>query len=885
MSIRGLTQCDQCPLKRYWGKMKVPVYENGRVIAKADYRAVGFMGSKTAPIIHVGESPGAKEVLDGKCFVGPTGKLIEAEYAKHKIQTDKFFFGNACRCHIPKKEVSRKEITAAMQCCRAAIGYYIRQLRPKLVVCFGDIAMQQVLKKTGITSKRGQFFRSEEYNCDVFVTYHPAYCLYDQSKFAFWRPDMETIAEFVKNGYEKRDVHADREYRDIDDCQFLLDKENYVLGVDTETEGKDWLNPNSVVIGICLSDDTGKGYFLRLIEEVGSHDKCDLTIKWMRKGKLTDVRVKILSGFQKKLRQVRELMRRPDIKKTMFHGNYELHYLGKLGIKRSDIVSYTLDVQLGLHCLDPDAHKQNSLADAILMLTPHRADHKHEFQSNVDMGDLLAADNAKVGQYGAADADATREAGLILRQRLLNDNGHKLARYYAKFLHPATTTVLYEIEKNGFKFDTDRLSMAMTQTVQFLNQKAQEALSYVPKKVLRAHAAKGLKLTRDDLLRDILFSKSGFGITPLAYTKGSTADNRRPVVDQKTLKRIRDEGAIDDGVREFLSAYLAWVPYSTLYSTFLKGISKLVRHDGRVHPQVSTVFTATGRTGMRQPNGQNIPKRNPEIARIIRSLIVAPPGKVLVAIDFSQSELRWIADWGNVKEFADVFKAGGDLHMKTGRAIAPLDWDSLSDAEKKNYRQQAKAVNFGYSYGMGALKFVTYARDEYNVRFSLEEAEAHRETYLFKEYPSIPRWHAREIAFARKYGYCRTPYGRLRMLPDINSDDFRARGEAERRAINTPIQGASSDSTLLAGLISRQENFIDDDSAKIILFVHDELVVEVDEDKHEDVARNLHSCFVHGVPDRLKIDFAYKMKVPLLADVSVGKNLAEMHELKFEDAV
>lgn len=490
---------------------------------------------------------------------------------------------------------------------------------------------------------------------------------------------------------------------------------------------------------------------------------------------------------------------------------------------------------------------------------------------------MISAPIEEVAKYAAADTASTYEGGVVARRHLLADPGKKLARYYAKFSHPVTSTVLFEIERNGIRFDMSRLPAATEQVVMYLNEKSRAALSFVPKAVLKAHMTKGLKLTRTDLIRDIMFSKKGFGITPAAdgLTPGGV-----PSANQNLLKRLLDEVQDEPELEGFLENYLAWAPYQKLHSTYLKSLGRLVRSDGRIHPQISTIWTATGRTAMQKPNLQNIPKRKPEIATIVRALFIASPGKVLLSVDYSQSELRWIADWGRVRTFMRVFRNDEDIHTDTATGMVGEEaWATLTDKQKKEYRQKAKAVNFGFVYGMHGKKFKNYARDEYGVKMTQEEAEAYRHWFLYEKNPDIPIWHERDVAFARKHGYIRTAFGRIRRTPNINSDDFRIRSEDERIAINTSIQGPSSDGALLGALIARTNTehcVIDNRIAKLVLFVHDELVVEVDEDRYEEVANGLKWALETGVPEALKTDFDYELRVPFKAEVSVGPNLANM---------
>ncbi len=223
-------------------------------------------------------------------------------------------------------------------------------------------------------------------------------------------------------------------------------------------------------------------------------------------------------------------------------------------------------------------------------------------------------------------------------------------------------------------------------------------------------------------------------------------------------------------------------------------------------------------------------------------MLVASPGKVLVAADYSQSDLRWIAHESADRNMRQIFLDGGDMHEITGRGLAERhgeNWDDLDSAARKGYRQKAKPVNFGLPYDQSAKGFQAYARDQYGVHFTLEGAETYRTTFLNTLYPGLPAWHERRKAEARKFGFVRSAYGFIRRTPNINSSDQFKMGEDERVAVNTGIQSASNDSALLAALEARQSGFIDDYKARLVLFIHDELIYEVDEDMVDDFVPGL----------------------------------------------
>lgn len=876
----SLTNCGECPLHKYMGK-EIPAFRGRTRVGKASYCEVPYRGPrKNVDVMIVGESPGSLEIYQRQPFVGETGELVARSLRENGLDPSSLFYANACRCMLQKEDkVNKTLVKKALNCCRPALNKAIKVLQPKAILCFGDVALNQVLKQSGITKKRGKFQKSSEFDCWVFPTFHPAACFRDQGKFAFWNPDMSTFAKFVKDGFVMSDVSEKGVYQDVDSIRFLLDKKDFTCAIDTETQGKEWCNPDSVVISYSISDEEGKGYNIWLCSECQEGEEPDRIIKWprkvaSRKSELVDVPVKFAPDYERKIAELRELCNRQDIKIVMMNGNYDLHRLRQLGISREEVQRYTMDVQTAAHALDPDNFIKASLLDIQMAFLTNKRDHKTVFGEEVDKGDMLGAakeNPQRHTMYAAADTDVTLGCANVLKGHLAQDRA--LATYYAKLAHPVQSIVLYEIEKNGIPFNTEKLPEAKDEIASILMEKEKEFMALVPPVILNKHKEAGLKLTRSMFLRDVFFSKQGFNLPVLAKTP--TGD---PTTDRKVLVRLRDD-LPDCPAKEALSTLIEWGPYQKLYTTYLKGFEAAVQPDGRLHTQITKCGTATGRTSSSRPNLQNVPKRNPAITKVIRSMLVAPTGKLLVAADYSQSELRWIAHESGDRNMRQIFLDGGDMHEITGKGLAERHgdiWDNLTKEEKKAYRQKAKPVNFGLPYGQSAKGFQAYARDQYGVHFTLEEAETYRTTFLNSLYPQLPDWHERRKEEARKYGFVRSAYGFIRRTPNINSQDLFKMGEDERIAVNTGIQSASNDSTLLAALEARRAGFVDDKRAQLVLFIHDELIYAVDEDFVEEFVPGL-IHFMENIPTN---QFGFEFSVPLIADAKVGKSLSEMNDFE-----
>jgi len=303
----------------------------------------------------------------------------------------------------------------------------------------------------------------------------------------------------------------------------------------------------------------------------------------------------------------------------------------------------------------------------------------------------------------------------------------------------------------------------------------------------------------------------------------------------------------------------------------------------------------------------NNPKRS-EAAPLIRKLIAAPEGWKLLAIDESQSELRWAAHVANDANMIKIFKTkGADIHTETGKDLSggPSAWKEADQKERDKARFRAKAVNFGLLFGMSINGFIKYAKTDYGIDLSRDQAEDWV-TIFFRKFSRLRAYHKRAVEDCRRKGYVESPLGRRRRLPEIYSDEKWLRLEAERQAINHPVQSPSSDTVLIAlnqllGRSPLNPNIMKSSVGDIVrgmkwdytgeygllhpqlcfpvMFIHDEIVFQIKDDpKVIDKYARIIKFEMENPP--LERDFGVKLKVPLVADPAIGSNLAEMKEIK-----
>ena len=855
----------KCPL---YGKVEVP-----------------YAGNKKARIVLIGESPGWEEERDGKPFVGDSGQLAQRVSKQAGLKWADLFIMNSARCRIDKSSMSNKQITSTLTFCRKYVVEAITLLKPSVIICCGDIALRQILRRSGIKKNHGKWTWSKEFNCWVMPTYHPAYILRNRGLELQLLLDFEKVQDFVENGYRLPKAEAVK-YAEIPTISHFLDRMDEkdskvaMVGFDTETQGLDWLDPNFLMLSYQLSTKAGTAAVVRFYEEVDVKD-ADFVIFWPRqlpwskKKEPVEVGIRRLPNFEKKIDELERFLAHPKVKKYMTNGNFDLHALEAFFLRergyRPKVVGYVMDLQAAAQLLDENVFQQASLSDLQFSFTDMKVDYNAEFARKYDKADMLSVPVESFVQYGGADADCTYRVAQKIRENLLSvKKNRRLARYLAKFVMPTLTKSLFVMERNGAWIDKEELPKTTKKVKEAAEKHSSEALKVVPASIKECeeHVKKGLKLTRSQLVSDTLFSKKGFGIKPWKKTKGGDAWS----TDKEVRKRLLEQ-KISKRAAKFIKEFNEWQELYTLWSRYLRGFEKYIKRDGCIHSSLSITTAVTGRVASSNPNTMNNPKRS-KSAHLIRRLIAAPPGWLMLKADQVQSELRWAAEVADEKNMKRVFAKGLDLHMETAKGLirqSGKKWEQLTKAEKKDARQKAKPVNFGLLYLMTPWGFVRYCFTDYGLVITEDTAKKYIDAF-FSMYPGLRTYQKETIAFCRRHGYVESVLGRRRRLPEITSKNDKDRAEAERQAVNHLIQSPSSDVVLMAGneIVDADPN---PEEFRLSLFVHDELISLVHEDADVEMYGRLVKEAMENPP--LKRDFGYEMSVPLVADVEIGPNLAE----------
>ena len=338
----------------------------------------------------------------------------------------------------------------------------------------------------------------------------------------------------------------------------------------------------------------------------------------------------------------------------------------------------------------------------------------------------------------------------------------------------------------------------------------------------------------------ILFDK--LGLPPRKKTA------RGYSTDAETLESLRTYSpAVDD--------ILKYRTYSKLLSTYVEGLLKALGPDGRIHSTFIQTEARTGRISSTEPNLQNIPIRT-ELGSRLRGYFVAAPGETLVDADYSQIELRILAHITGDEAMQQAFLSGADIHRATAAKIYHIPESDVTH----ELRTSAKAINFGIMYGKGAFSL---GKD---LGISVKEADTFLKTYL-NTFPKVDGYMQNCIEHAKEKGYVETLFGRRRPLPELASSNFQVRSSGERMARNTPIQGTAADIIKLAMVHVWQRLRDEKLQARLLLQVHDELIVEAPESEVEQVKRIL----------KEEMEQVVSYSVPLTAEVGTGKTWLEAH--------
>lgn len=482
------------------------------------------------------------------------------------------------------------------------------------------------------------------------------------------------------------------------------------------------------------------------------------------------------------------------------------------------------DVGLLAYLLNPlqSAYDYDDIArDYLDMVVPSRK----EVCGKVDLAAVFSADNEKAVNLAGLLSFVPWKAYPVLRNRVAEQGMEEL---YLQIERPTTAT-LYDMERYGISVEKEALS----EYGQQLTGRISELEASI-----HAQAGKDFNINSPKQLGVILFEDLKMPYAKKTKTGYST--------NADILEKLAPDYPIVSDILEYRQL-------TKLKSTYADGLAAFIGEDGKIHGVFHQKVTATGRLSSSDPNLQNIPIRMP-LGRAIRKVFVPEPGYVFVSADYSQIELRVLAHMANDQNLIDAYRHNADIHTATASQVFGVPVEEVTPL----LRRSAKAVNFGIVYGISAFGL------SQDLNISRKEANEYIERY-FATYPGIKTYLDGNVAFAKEHGYVKTLYGRIRPIPELSSSNFMQRSFGERAAMNSSIQGTAADIIKIAMIRVSRRLREEGLASRLILQIHDELLIETKEEEKEEVYKIL----------KEEMMGAASLRVPLIVDIEEGNNWYE----------
>lgn len=523
-----------------------------------------------------------------------------------------------------------------------------------------------------------------------------------------------------------------------------------------------------------------------------------------------------------KIKDLKEVFEDKSINKVSFDIKEEMVLLDKLGI---DLIGPYDDIMLMHYLIDPS----RSSYDLKLLSQSY-------LTYELDSDETLIGKGAKIKKYADVNQD---DLSLLLAAKVnaIEDAKDKVFKNLAEYemvdlyenIEKKLAKVLASMEIIGFGTDRKILEEIKAQLDGQIEELTQDIYDL---------AGSEFNINSTKQLGEVLFKDLELPVIKKTKTGFST--------DASVLDKLRDKHPIIEKIERYRETY-------KLRSTYIEGLENAIDEDGRIRSTFRQNIASTGRLSSQEPNLQNLPIKTDE-ARAIRKAFKAGEGKVLIDADYSQIELRILASLSDDKNMQDAFNHGIDIHTQTASEVFHTPLDKVT----KLQRSEAKAVNFGIIYGIS----------DYGLSQNLNIPRARAKDYIDKykkSYPQIKEYMDNVVKLAKDQGYIETLFKRRRYVPEISSRNFNVRSFGERIALNTPIQGTAADIIKIAMIKTYEKLKEEGLDAKIILQIHDEIIIESSEEDKEKAHDILKEC----------MENAADLKVDLLVDIGFGESMYE----------
>lgn len=758
----------------------------------------------------VGDNPNYLEDNKGEYGHGNPHKLLLELLHSAGIEYKDCYYTPAVKCR--KGEKGKVSATQLKHCKEYLLGE-LEKVNPDYVITLGSTALKALTNKAKITEIHGQVIEHKS-GFKVLPTFHPSMSLRDPRFWDRIHADFRRFGKII-NGEEL--TQHELKYKRVIDSKGLSEvlraiKTSRVVAYDLETNGLQMRYRTSEIGQTVIAT-----FRTVYVVEHECFTKDEMT-KFHHQAK-TRMKGKVVVGQNAKF------------------DNLWLHYM--FGVR----FPLTFDTMLASHLLDensPNGLKQN--ARSILEAEDWDVDLK------VKKGqDLTEEQKENRARYAAWDGFYTIRLYKYFKDKLSEDP--ELENLFNKLVMPVARA--YEqLEINGVDIDLENMYKAEEILLRKIRRLRRSLSRYI------APWREGeleINWNSANFVNTVLFK--WLKLKPAGYTEKGD-----PSTAEDNLVKMKSQHDIISVLLEYRGAFKQW-------SSFIEGWKKRMI-DGKLYPSFKVAGTVTGRPSCSDPNLQQVP-RDP----FIRSLIGAPKGWVFFEVDYSQIELRVAAAVAGEPTMLQIFRTGGDIHeatyqmvmgMSTEDAVAHIENPGKRKAQLKEERKKAKAINFGFIYGMGWRKFREYCETKMGLLITDAQAKEWRKRY-FETYSGLPEWHNRQRRIVRAMSMVRTFTGRIRHLPQINSPDQGLAAEAERNAINAPVQGFGAEMILMS-LVEVNEHF-GNNILKLNGTIHDAMVGIVREDVAKAVMAKVKEIMESP---RIMREFGIELPLPIIADVSLG---------------
>lgn len=802
-------------------------------------------GNPKGSILVVSRMPNSKSYV----------QYIERELESAGIPLDACYFTSVLKCRTFEQEARKREVKA----CTPYLLDEVQQMKPKWILGFGNEPLQALTGHSGIMKWRGRVMDCKEFPSAKFVaTVSPAMVKRNPRQEQGWRADLQFFASQVKGQSVGDDRPPITVITNKEKLRALKDKLETAeeISYDVETTGFDEFDPGGAIVTLA-------GTLVHMVDDEELVSIFALPLYHPQ------------SPFRKNWRKVLKYLAPALVaprKRIAHNGKFDDRWLNRCGVP----MDCTFDTMLAAHNLDENRVKGLKPLARILLGVP-AWEISTKGLENTPLKEVLL--------YNGLDTFYTWRLYRIFRQQLIEVP--RQLRIFKLLTMPASAE-LRRIEQRGVWCDPEKLATAYKVAFDTRDHIDEQLMEWVPDPddpdISWPTNSKGKPV-------DVNFNPSNFAkwwlfdyLEMPIYERGKDKDDDTPgdpSMREAVMLRLKET---KHPVIELLLERSKWQKYC---SSYVSAYREVVDANDRIHTTFKLAGTVTGRLSSGKADEEKISSRRDrgrgvnlqQVPRdpFIRGLFGAPPDWSFVEADFSQIELRLAAFMAREPTMLRLYRVGADIHRYMAARVLGVPESQVTKDQRKKL---GKPVNFGFVYGMYPKKFIQSAWENQELVFSLAEATAFRQAY-FEEFPKLLKWHARQRRIVHERGRVQSPMGRVRHLPDIYSEDKFVVMEAERQAINSPVQAMASDMNLLSmNLLSQQFRSMGL-RVHVLGVVHDAVNFEIHNDDLA-IALPIIKDTMENLP--LKRMFGVDIDIPIISDLQVGSHWGTARELE-EDQI